>query len=173
MSEFQAFIKKVKLFPFKLLNFYLKPFWQSAWPKARFIAKRVFLLAGIAGQALSRFLCTIGNILLKLLHATGRLLASFFEAIGFIVTYPFSLLFRAVRSLAKAILFRALEVFTFVSWCTGWFLVTWGIVRLTGIVEIWLISAGVLLMGFAGWRFMLNILVNGFYFLSQEEEKGK
>jgi hypothetical protein len=66
-----------------------------------------------------------------------------------------------------------LEVFTFVSWCTGWLLVTWGIVRLTGIVEIWLISAGVLLMGFAGWRFMLNILVNGFYFLSQEEEKGK
>lgn len=173
MSEFQVFIKKVKLFPFKFLNFYLKPFWQNVRLKARFIMKRVFSLARIAGQVLSRLLRATGNILLKNLRVTSGFLISSFETVGFIVTYPFSLLFCTVRSLAKAILFRALEVFTFVSWCTGWFLVTWGIVRLTGIVEIWLISAGVLLMGFAGWRFMLNILVNGFYFLSQEEEKGK
>lgn len=105
--------------------------------------------------------------------AAWKILNKFCEKLFFFVTLPFVVFYRILLALAGFTQKHLLEILTFLSWCFGWSLITWALVRIIKVNEIWLFSYGILLMGFAGWRFMFHILLNGFYFLSREEEEKK
>ena len=103
--------------------------------------------------------------------AAWKILNKFCEKLFFFVALPFVVFYRILLALAGFTQKHSLEILTFLSWCFGWSLITWALVRIIKVNEIWLFSYGILLMGFAGWRFMFHILLNGFYFLSREEEE--
>ena len=105
--------------------------------------------------------------------AAWKILNKFCEKLFFFVALPFVVFYRILLALAGFTQKHLLEILTFLSWCFGWSLITWALVRIIKVNEIWLFSYGILLMGFAGWRFMFHILLNGFYFLSREEEEEK
>lgn len=105
--------------------------------------------------------------------AAWKIFNKFCEKLFFFVALPFVVFYRILLVLARFTQKHLLEILTFLSWCFGWSLITWALVRIIKVNEIWLFSYGILLMGFAGWRFMFHILLNGFYFLSREEEEEK
>lgn len=70
----------------------------------------------------------------------------------------------------------------FVAWCWnggltlhvlsilgGWALLTWGVARLL-VPEVWLISAGLLLLSFAGWGHLRTLSRMGLYALSRRPD---
>lgn len=62
------------------------------------------------------------------------------------------------------------ELLTGAAIVSGWGLVTWGIADLTSTWQAWPLSAGVFLLGIAGWRLVARIMLDGLYVLSLPHE---
>lgn len=60
-------------------------------------------------------------------------------------------------------------IFTALAALGGWGLLTYGAASWSGIVWLYPISAGVLLLGLAGWRLVLQILLDGLFVLTTED----
>lgn len=54
----------------------------------------------------------------------------------------------------------------------GWALVTWGVAELT-VWQAWPLSAGLLLLSFAGWAHLKVLFANGFYALTRKSGGGR
>jgi len=61
------------------------------------------------------------------------------------------------------------SIFTALAALCGWGLLTYGAASWSGVVWLYPISAGVLLLGLAGWRLELQILLDGLLVLTTED----
>lgn len=63
------------------------------------------------------------------------------------------------------------EALTALAALCGWGLLTWGLAGWSGVVWIWPLSGGLLLLGLAGYRLVWQVLMDGLYLLRLEAQE--
>lgn len=63
------------------------------------------------------------------------------------------------------------EILTALAALCGWGLFTWGLAGWSGVVWIWPLSGGLLLLGLAGYRLVWQVLWDGLYLLRLESQQ--